>query len=76
MKSPLYKYNGRRKKKFFRCNKVKYRGKQCGASIYLLFESISDQFVLYRDESYHTHNNIHEKSSKISNELKETIKEL
>jgi gas vesicle protein len=76
MQSPLYRYNGRRKKKFFRCNKVKYRGKQCGASIYLLFESISDQFVLYRDESDHTRDTIHEQSSRISNEVKETINEL
>ncbi len=76
MEYPPYKNNGRRKKKFFRYNKVKYRGKQCGASIYLLFESISDQVVLYRDESDHTHDTIQEKSSRISNEVKETIKEL
>ncbi len=42
----------------------------------MLFESISDQVVLYRDESDHTHDTIQEKSSRISNEVKETIKEL
>jgi hypothetical protein len=59
------------KKKFYRCNKAKNRRKQCAASIYLLFESISDQFVLYRDESDHTQDAIQEKSLRISNEVKE-----
>ncbi|KAF9758301.1 hypothetical protein NGRA_3148 [Nosema granulosis] len=64
------------KKKFFRCNKVKFRGKQCDACIHLLFSSTSDEVILYRDKSDHTHDKIQEKSSIITNEVKEAIKEL
>jgi hypothetical protein len=63
-------------KKFFRCNKVKRRGEQCAAGVYLLFNSTNDEVVLFRDKSDHTHDLIPKKSSKISNEVKETILEL
>ncbi len=64
------------KKKFCGCNKIKLRGKECNACIYLLFKCTSDEIVLFRDKSDRTHDNIQRKSSKISNEVKEGIKEL
>jgi len=64
------------KKKFFGCNKVKLRGKEWNACIYLLFKCTSDEVVLFRDKSDRTHDNIQRKTSKISNEVKEEIKEL
>ncbi len=64
------------KKKFFGSNKVKLRGKECNACIYLLFKCITDEVVLFPDKSDRTHDNIQRKTSKISNEVKEGIKEL
>jgi hypothetical protein len=64
------------KKKFFRCNKVKARGKQCDAGIYLLLNSTNDKVVLFRTTSDHTHDSIQEKPSRIPNEIKEVIQEL
>ncbi|CAF4089063.1 unnamed protein product, partial [Rotaria sordida] len=64
------------KKKFFRCNKVKARGKQCDAGIYLLFDSTNDKVVLFRTTSNHTHDSIQEKPSRIPNEVKKIIQEL
>jgi hypothetical protein len=61
------------KKKYFRCNKVKFRGKQCDTGIYLLFNSTSDEVTLYRAKSNHTHDQIQEKTSAITNEVKEVI---
>ncbi len=63
-------------KKFFGCNKVELRGKQCDACIYLLFKCTSNEIVLCRDKSDSIHDNIQRKSSKIFNEVKEGIKEL
>ncbi|CAF1482527.1 unnamed protein product, partial [Rotaria sordida] len=64
------------KKKFFRCNKVKARGKQCDAGIYLLFDSTNDKVVLFRATSDHTHDSMQEKPSRIPNEVKTIIQEL
>jgi len=64
------------KKKFFRCNKVKARGKQCDAGIYLLFNSTNDKVVLFRATSDHTHDSTQEKPSRIPNEVKTVIQEL
>ncbi|CAF1612146.1 unnamed protein product, partial [Didymodactylos carnosus] len=64
------------KKKYFRCNKVKLRGRQCDACIYLLFDSTSNEVVLFRDESNHTHDMIQGKNSRISTEVKQAIQEL
>jgi hypothetical protein len=64
------------KKKFFRCNKVRRRGKQCDAGIYLLLNSTRDEVILFHDKSNHTHDNIPGKTSRISNNVKEVINEL
>jgi hypothetical protein len=63
-------------KKFFRCNKVKARGKQCDAGIYLLFDSTNDRVVLFNTTSDHTHDSIEERSSRIPIEVKKIIQEL
>lgn len=43
-------------KRYYRCNKVKWRGFQCSAAIHLLFDAASDEVVLYRTEENHDHN--------------------
>lgn len=58
------------KKTYFRCNKSKFRGEQCDASVYLLFNAGSEDVVLFRAVSEHTH---HKNASKL--ELSELIKE-
>ncbi|CAF4789153.1 unnamed protein product, partial [Rotaria sp. Silwood1] len=58
------------------CNKGKARGKQCDADIYLLFESTNDKVVLFRTTSDHIHDNIEEKPSRITTEVKKIIQEL
>jgi len=64
------------KKKFFRCNKAKFRGEQCEAAIYLLFKCASDEVILFRDRSNHTHDLIPGKTPRLSKAVKETIDEL
>ena len=73
----LHKHNCGRKKKFFWCNKVKRRGNQCDAGIYLLFDSTTDEVILFRDKSHHTHDRVGTRDPTISNEVKkEAIKDL
>lgn len=65
------------KKIYYRCNKVKARGVQCEAKIYLLHDSSSTGFTLYRASNCHTHDNIITKANTgISEEVKKKIKEL
>ncbi|CAF2025799.1 unnamed protein product [Rotaria magnacalcarata] len=63
-------------KNYYRCSKVKARGKQFDASIYLLFDSTSDKVILFRTTSDHVHHSMPEKPSRISNEVKQAIQEL
>ncbi|CAF1507892.1 unnamed protein product [Adineta ricciae] len=60
----------------FRCNKVKRRGKQCDSSIYLLFNSINEEVILFRNTSYHTHDLVEQKCTRIPSDVKTLIKEL
>ncbi len=55
------------KKKLFRCNKVKRRGIQCDAGIYLLLDSTTDGVILLRDKSDHTHDRVGTRAPAISN---------
>lgn len=60
-----------------RCNKVKYRGPQCAARIYLLFESNSNAVLLYRTSSDHGHEIIGTKNDySITQETKDEINKL
>lgn len=61
----------------FRCNKVKKRGEQCAAGVYLHYPSITSEVHLYRSQLAHTCNVIVTRvKSKMSNEVKEEIKSL
>jgi hypothetical protein len=42
------------RKRFYRCNQVKYRGEQCLAAVYLCYDSTNTDVILYR--SGHDHN--------------------
>lgn len=63
------------KKKVFRCNQVKRRGKQCDAGVYLLFNADNEEVVLFRDTSEHTHDLIQQNCTRIPDNLKVVIKE-
>lgn len=43
------------KKKYYRCNKLKKRGPQCSAKMYLLLESISDSVLMFKANAKHDH---------------------
>ena len=65
------------KKQYYRCNKVKYRGPQCAAQIYLLFESTSDAVFVYHSGTDHDHENIGTKNDYgISQKTKDQINKL
>lgn len=50
----------------YRCNLMKFRGKQCESGLYLLFDSRSTVVHLYRAESAHTHDDDENKGSAVS----------
>jgi len=62
-------------KVYYRCNRVKFRGKQCDAGIHLVHDSRSDEVNLFRANADHKHDN-NESKSILSVEAKELIKEL
>lgn len=66
------------KKTFYRCNKVKRRGKQCDAGIYAISESNpnDDQIFLFRKTLGHTHEESINRSHRLSDKAKERILEL
>lgn len=41
----------------YRCKQMKFRGQQCEAAVYLLFDSRSDKIQLFRADAAHTHEN-------------------
>nr|XP_049693186.1 uncharacterized protein LOC110379661 [Helicoverpa armigera] len=45
-------------KRFYRCNKVKKRGPQCDAELYLLFVNDDDKVKVYQTNSEHNHSAI------------------
>lgn len=64
-------------KKYFRCNKVKARGEQCIASIYLLFDATSARVLLFRCKDKHNCELINNKAHiKLTTELQEAIESL
>lgn len=64
-------------KQFFRCNKVKARGQQCSAGIYLLYDSSSPFVFLFRTEAEHDCDEIENKSGpKLTPEVKIAIEKL
>lgn len=58
----------------YRCNLVLYRGSQCEAGIYLLYNSTNDDVYLYRSENAHTHANSIGAVKKITEEVKTEIR--
>lgn len=64
-------------KRFFRCNKVKKRGIQCAAKMYLLYDSTSNAVFMYRADADHDHENKNLSSwSVMSDAVKLEIKKL
>jgi hypothetical protein len=62
-------------KVYYRCNQVKFRGKQCAAAIYLHYPHDSDEVVLFRTAGDHDHSQLDTRKI-LSEEAKEKIEEL
>lgn len=64
-------------KTIYRCNLVKYRGKQCDASIYTLSKKAPNDTTheLYRREKQHTHDDSPNKITTLSESVKELLNE-
>lgn len=60
----------------YRCNLVKFRGKQCDAGIYLLFDSRSSNVSLFRNNLNHTHDSDSNAVFKFTDAEETLIKEL
>jgi hypothetical protein len=63
-------------KKYYRCNKVKRKGPQCAAQIYLLFDAASDAVLMYRTDSDHDHESKTHSNYGLSPKVKEEINKL
>lgn len=62
---------------YYRCNKVKFRGEQCQASIYLHYPADSQNVNLYRSQLSHNCHDILEKARpRISVDVKQEIRKL
>lgn len=63
----------------YRCKAMKFRGKQCDAAKYLLFDSKSSDVHLYRSETTHSHDDeecMKNAVNRISSELETEIRKL
>lgn len=63
----------------YRCNLMKFRGKQCAAAVYLLYDSTNNSIHLYRTEAIHTHDDEENKENavnKICGEVEAEIRKL
>ncbi|KAJ8930266.1 hypothetical protein NQ314_016944 [Rhamnusium bicolor] len=63
-------------KKYYRCNKLKRKGPQCAAQLYLLFDAASDAVIVYRTESDHDHESKLLSNYGLSDRTKEEINKL
>lgn len=54
------------KKVNYRCNLMKFRGKQCAAGVYLLYDSENGSVHFYRADAAHTHENDENKENAVS----------
>lgn len=50
----------------YRCNLMKFRGKQCEAVVYLFFNGSNQSVDFYRSDSQHTHNNDDSKENAVN----------
>ena len=65
------------RKRFYRCNQVKYRGEQCLAAVYLCYDSTNTDVILYRAGHDHNCNDILTKSGTVmTEEMKDVIEKL
>ena len=58
----------------YRCNKVKFRGKQCAARIYLLYSSKNNTVQLFRSTADHDHDQNVNKITDLSDDVKHEIR--
>lgn len=60
----------------YRCNMVTFRGPQCGAGTYLLYDAQTSDVRLYRSDTEHTHDNLKNTVNKISREVEDVIRSM
>jgi len=63
-------------KEYYRCNKVRRRKQQCNAGIYLLFVNRDHTVEMFKTQEDHSHDELMQKTTKLSNQMKEEIKKL
>lgn len=63
-------------RQMYRCNRVKFRGKQCAARVYLLYSSKDDTVQLFRSTSDHDHDQNVNKITDLSDDVKNEIRKM
>ena len=58
---------------FYRCNLVPYRGQQCAAAVYLLYDAESFDVLLYETDEKHDHDELLSNKRGINQPTKEAI---
>jgi len=64
------------RKVYYRCNKVKLRGNQCDAGLYLFYDAASDDIIMFKCDAEHTHNSVELHNSRISLHVQQEIRKL
>lgn len=64
------------RKVYYRCNKVKRRGEQCQAELYLFYDNTSLEVHLFRSEGDHTCKTMASQSQRLTQKLKTEIERL
>lgn len=60
----------------YRCNLVLYRGSQCEAAIYLLYEAKNETLHVYRSDNEYTHANSISAVKKMTDEVQSAIRNM
>lgn len=63
-------------KSYYRCNRVKKKGEQCAAGLYLFYPKNSSKVFLFRAAADHSHDNLHSLSNKLSEKMKMETRKL
>ena len=74
MEQNTYQYYYQGKRVYYKCNQVKWSGKQCPYSIHILYHSENESVTMYETTDDHLHQE--SKSTGINQQLKNAINEL
>lgn len=63
-------------KAYYRCSKVKRRGLQCNAGLYLLYWFNNTNVAVFKTYELHSHEGLHTETIRLSDDIKNKIKQL